>query len=774
MAIEDAYHTMGEPAVVVRSSATAEDLAEASFAGQQDTYLNVQGVADVLGHVQRCWASLWTARAIHYRQRLGIDPLNVAMGVVVQTLVPAEVAGVLFTQNPTTGAPDELVVNASYGLGESVVSGLVTPDSYVVDRATLQTKQVDVGAKEIMVVAAEGSGTASLAVREDQRRARALPEHLLRELATLGLRAEAHFGSPQDLEWAFADGRLWILQARPVTTVAPTPAPEVRWESPIPGAAWVRRQVAENLPEPLSPLFDELYVRQGLERSLDTVMALFTRAMHGFRLEDFADRPFFTSVNGYAYQRGNYRWGWKTLWWMFRGEVAAMRVLFKEAIPYWRDRALPAYQGTIGRWRGVDPAGLPDQRLLAGVRELAWADAEYWFGCALVVATAKITDGLLDRFLAIAAPGRGLTSGLFLRGFPSRTLDAEAALEELAERIRGSEDLRALVASTPAAGLLEALGTIGPVGRDLLAHFDRYMGTYGHQVYNLDFVAPTQADDPLPVLVSLKAMAQRPGRDVRAHQRELVRERDARAAQTERSFDSLRRRLFRRLLGWAQRHGPYREQALFFLGAGWPTLRRLALELGRRLVRSGSLAAPDDIFFLETVELEKAIAARLSGQSRPELVRLARERRELREGRRRLHPPAAVPPSYRLRLGLIQLSGFETQRRNVRSSATLRGFAVSPGWVRAPASVILSPADFAKMEPGTVLVCPTITPAWTPLFSQACGLVTDIGGILAHGSIIAREYGIPAVMGTGDASARIRQGQRVTVDGDRGLVLLEG
>jgi rifampicin phosphotransferase len=245
-------------------------------------------------------------------------------------------------------------------------------------------------------------------------------------------------------------------------------------------------------------------------------------------------------------------------------------------------------------------------------------------------------------------------------------------------------------------------------------------------------------------------------------------------AATERSFDPLRRRLFRRFLGWAQRHGPYREQALFFLGAGWPTLRRLALELGHRLVRSGSLAAPEDVFFLETVELDKAITARASGQSRPELVSLAHEHRELREARRRLHPPAAVPPSYRLRFGLIQLSGFETQRRNVRDSARLRGFAVSPGRVTAPASVVLSPADFAKMEPGTILVCPTITPAWTPLFSQACGLVTDIGGILAHGSIIAREYGIPAVMGTGDASTRIRQGQRVTVDGDRGLILLEG
>jgi pyruvate,water dikinase len=152
---------------------------------------------------------------------------------------------------------------------------------------------------------------------------------------------------------------------------------------------------------------------------------------------------------------------------------------------------------------------------------------------------------------------------------------------------------------------------------------------------------------------------------------------------------------------------------------------------------------------------------------------VAHQRRELREARKRLHPPPVVPQGYRLRFGPFDLSAFETQRRNVPNGTTLRGFAVSPGRTSAAASVILSPADFSRMEPGTILVCPTTTPAWTPLFSQAHGLVTDVGGVLAHGSIVAREYGIPAVLGTGSASRRIRHGQRITVDGDQGLVILE-
>jgi phosphohistidine swiveling domain-containing protein len=208
------------------------------------------------------------------------------------------------------------------------------------------------------------------------------------------------------------------------------------------------------------------------------------------------------------------------------------------------------------------------------------------------------------------------------------------------------------------------------------------------------------------------------------------------------------------------------------MGAGWPTLRRLALELGRRLVESGSLLADEEVFFLETPEIGAAITARGAGQARPNLACLARERRDLREARKRLHPPPVVPPGHKLRFGPFNMSAWETQRHNEPTGTVLRGFAVSPGRVSAPASVIHSPDDFSRMEADTILVCPTTTPAWTPLFSQARGLVTDVGGVLAHGSIVAREFGIPAVLGTGEASTRISHGQLITVDGDGGPVLL--
>jgi pyruvate,water dikinase len=762
--IARAYRALRQPRVAVRSSATAEDLAEASSAGQQASFLNVQGLPDLHRYIQLCWASLWTARALQYRAQFQIDDAAIAIGVVVQTLVPADVAGVLFTANPRSGDRTEIVVNASYGLGEAIVSGEVTPDTYILDAATLTRKHIEVGTKELMVVAA-ARGTARTGVPHVRRRDLALADDRLDELARLAVRVAAEFDRiPQDIEWAVADGRCWLLQARPITNLPPVPLPNVHWEAPTPGSAWVRRQVAENLPEPLSPLFAELYLREGLEKGLDSMLAFFQ--MPWFDLDVIADRPLFTTINGYAYQRATFKWSWQTVPLVVRASVASWRVILAEAIPHWRDRALPAYLATIARWQRLDPATASDTLLLAGMRELALADATYWYSCAVVVANAKWTDMLLDRFLALALPGRGLSSGLFLRGFDAKTLDAEAELERLAEQIRSAPTLRARVADMPAEQLPVLLAR-DPAGGRLLDDLQRYLERYGHQVYTLDFAEPTQADDPRPVLLSLKALALGNGRDVRARQRELVQERDTRLAQTAQALDPVRRWLFLRLLRWAQHFGPYREQALFYMGAGWPTLRRLGHELGQRLVQAGLVAEPDDVFYLETSELAALRA------TRADLVRLVRERRELRQARRRLHPPAAVPPSSRLKFGPLDLTAFETQRRNVGGTAELRGFAVSPGQVTAAASVIRSPADFDTMVPGTVLVCPTTTPAWTPLFFQASGLVTDVGGILAHGSIVAREYGIPAVMGTGNATERIVHGQTVTVDGDRGLVVLD-
>src|SRR5215207_8417303 len=764
-AVTQAYAALGEPepAVAVRSSATAEDLPGLSFAGQQETFLDVRGDTSLLDAIRRAWASLWTARAIGYRQQMGVPQDDVAMAIVVQEMVPAEVSGVLFTANPATGNRGEFVIEAAFGLGEGIVGGTVTPESYLIARASLAITRVMPGARDALVTS-PGEGRAA------PSDGGALPDLLVRDLAELGSRVERLFGgTPQDIEWAVADDRLWLLQARPITTLPP--AIPVVWESPEPGASWVRRQVVEHMPEPLSPLFAELYVRQGFEQSLAAIATIPAVTGAEDLFARLIDGPFLTTVNGYGYSRASYSLPREELPQTLMAIARWFRWFLRHGVDYWQEDGLPAYLATIAHWQTVDLATASDAGLLRGVRELAVADAVYWFPAAIAIGLAKISDSLLDTFLRRLAPASNLRSALFLRGFPSKTLEAEAELDAIARRVRESEALREDVMATPAERLLDALPDT-PAGRRLRDDLEHYFARYGHQIYNLDFAAPTLVEAPLPVLLALKSLVREPGMDALTRQEAMARERDELTEETDRSFDALRRFVFRQVVRWAQRLAPYREDALFYLGAAWPPLRRFALELGQRLAEAGALGAADDVFFLESEELETAIAARAAGEARPDLVRLARDRRALREEQRRLHPPAAVPPTAGLRWGPLDLSGRETQRRNLADATTLRGFAVSPGRVTAPASVIRSPADFGQMEPGTILVCPTTTPAWTPLFTQARGLVTDIGGILAHGSIVAREYGIPAVMGTGSATQRITSGQEITVDGSAGTVTL--
>jgi pyruvate,water dikinase len=771
-ALDEGYASLGgAPAVAVRSSATAEDLPDLSFAGQQESVLDVRGEAALAEAVRRCWASLWSARAIGYRQRMGIDQRALAMGIVVQELVPAEVSGVIFTANPTTGARDELVINASYGLGEAIVSGEVSPDTFVLDHSTLQVRAKTLGEKTFAIQQLAGQGPRRYEVPSAERSEFALSDQLLRQLGEVALRVEALAGGvPQDIEWAVADGRLWLLQARPITNLPAPPLADVRWEPPVPNTAWIRRQVVEHMPGPVSPLFAELYLQQGLEPGADAIVAALGVSEE---LMQLVERPLLATINGYAYMRATYAFRWSLVPALLRASVSIFSTIFRSGIGLWRDVRLPAYLLTIERWRSIDLAAATDEQLLAGVRELARADASYWWSATMAIGAAKVSDSVFDRFLSLVAPGRGLTSAMYLRGFPAKTLEAEADLERVAGLIRENEELRALVAATPAGSLLDALADT-PHGETALLGLHRYFERFGHQIYTLDFAEPTLLEDPLPVLLSLKAMVAQPGRAAAARHDATVRERERLVAETERSLDPMRRFLFRRLLQWAEQFAPFRDEALFYVGAAWPTLRRFAHELGRRLADAGSLDAADDIFFLTSAEIEEANAAPGAGRARDELAKLARERRARREARKRLHPPGTVPPDYRYRFGPFDLAGFETQRRNVLAAGTLQGFPVSPGRVTAPASVIRSPADFETMEPGTILVCPTTTPAWTLLFAQARGLVTDIGGVLAHGSIVAREYGIPAVMGTGDATQRIANGQVVTVDGTLGTVTLAG
>ncbi|MFV0457876.1 MAG: PEP/pyruvate-binding domain-containing protein [Actinomycetales bacterium] len=777
--IADAYTALGqgEAPVAVRSSATAEDLPEASFAGQQDTFLNVRGAAAVVSAVRECWASLWTARAVAYRHRQGIPPAQVSLAVVVQVLIDADASGIAFTANPVTGARDEVVISASWGLGEAVVGGQVTPDSVIVQAGGLTSRQT--ADKSVMTVRTATGGTTLEPVAETMRSKPVLTDETACRLADLGIRISEHFQTPMDVEWAISQGRISILQARPITSLPPAPLREVTWEPPVPNTIWMRRQIVEHMPEPLSPLFEDLYLDQGLRKAM---AYLSTQMSVGggtpFDYDDMLPAGFTATINGFAYTTASFRASTENLLAILK-IYAHLPRLFRLPAFDWEGTVLPRYQGLVARWATPDPADLDSADLLRAIDELAAEDARYWLGSALNLGMSRMMDGLFNGLLKFPLVRRALPqpppgSSSFLRGFASKALDAQSALETMADQVRASAALRDLVIQTPAPDLPTALADL-PEAAELVAALQQYTADYGHQIYNLDFVAPTQGEDPLAVLLSLQGLVRTPPpQGVRTRQAEMAAQRDHLVATTERNLDPVTRRLFAWFWRWTRHYAPYREHVMFHMGSGWPTARCLAAELGGRLTQWGALHEAEEIFYLRAEEITDIIEAQEAGQPVPDRSGLARDRRDLRQARMRLTPQPVVPERGQLRFGPFTLRAFNpTPDHAPVEDGALTGYPVSAGTVTATACVIRSSEDFATMQPGSILVAPTTTPAWTPLFSQAVGLVTDVGGALAHGSIVAREYGIPAVMGTGVATERIRSGMLLTVDGDRGTVRID-
>lgn len=822
--------------VAVRSSANAEDLPGFSFAGQQETFLNVRGADSVVEAVRKCWASLWTAQAISYRHQNGIPQDSVVMAVVVQVMVPSEVSGILFTSNPATGERAELIINASFGLGEAVVGGQVTPDTFIVNRHDLSDYEAVLGPKEHQIVYDGDQGVRLEEVKETDRQISSLSDLQLRELCQTALEIESLYeGAPQDIEWAFCNGKLHLLQSRPITNLPVQPI-ELVWEPPPPARFVSRRQIVENMPDPICELFEELYLTRGLESPRPESLMV-------------GGGPMFVTVNGFAYQRfdwpqiiaeaerrekekGNLQpvseeaieaAEFKAFEEQIRKSKAASAKVavpdlqpFKESlsdedrtafnewylanevdgldanitmpessnptyiafnntaqndrqIQTWYDDSKPRLEGVAEKWRALDVASASDEKLLEAIVEMGIEEGHYWSGGAShTFGVAKSTDDQLQCFLKETLPDHNFISGQFLTGIESKTMQANRDLFEIAKLVRADEDLSYLVLVVPSQFLMQALKK-NEKAAEVVAAIEQYLATYGHQGYSMDFIEPTQVEDPSALFASLKGMVRDRDYHPDNQSEKTAAIRRPKMEEISQLLEGLEYWQFRFRLWLAYKYNHMREEVAFLFGYTWSILRPMVFELGRRLVDAGSLRQPDDVFFLTSDLLEQAIAAKAENRAMPELGELAAERRVLREARRQHHPPGTLPA---LASEIDAVSFKETQIKNDENSNVMKGFPVSSGSVTAKASVVLGPSEFDKMAAGSILVSPLTTPAWTQLFANAAGLVTDVGSILAHGSIVAREYGIPAVLGVGNGTKRIKHGQTITIDGDAGTVLI--
>ena len=790
--------------VAVRSSATAEDLPDLSFAGQQDTYLNVIGENALLEAVVRCWGSLWTARAIGYRARNGISHADVALAVVVQAMIPSEAAGVLFTVNPLSGKRTETVIDATFGLGEALVSGKVEPDHYVVVGEKISEKRL--GAKALSIRGLEGGGTQT--VNEQAAERQALPDAAILELARLGKQAAQHFGSPQDVEWSWAEGNLWLVQSRPVTSLFPLPE---HHRGPDHLMVLMNFGAVQGVMVPITPLGRDVFFKIvlnmarlfGSDWNADTQTLVYESAERLFMdlngalrhptgrkmalaflpavepgsmgvLKTYLDDPRLAP-------REN---GWKLTTRLRLLRIMGpnvLRVIANLAFPAARRRHLQhkielivsGFQQERQRMAG-NPA-----EAAAFVEHALWSMPQrMFFRLAAAVVSGQVAFQGLRRLVGDLPDGDPLALEV-MRGLPHNvTTEMDLALWHTARAIQQDADGRAYFEAHPAQELAADYKT-GKMPDAVQAAVDKFMHAYGVRgVGEVDLGRKRWREDPTQVMQSLRSYLKIDRLEAAP---DAVFARGAVAAQNAAAELQTRLRAVKggwwkaALAGWlaqrARELAGLRETPKFTIIRIFGEMRGALLDAGTAWAAAGWLESAEDIEFLRLGELEQ-LGKEAAGQVESDADVLKDNWRKLVCERRAIYAheqQRRQSPRLLMGDGTAVYEGVGGYARD--GDKVLVGSPVSSGQVEGRVHVVLDPFG-AQLLPGEILVCPGTDPAWTPLFLSAGGLVMEVGGLMTHGSVVAREYGIPAVVGVGQATLRLQTGMRVRVDGSAGTVTI--
>lgn len=707
-ALRQAWDELPHP-IAVRSSALGEDSDRASFAGQHDTFLDVGDFHALLTAIRGCWASLWNKEAVHYRLHRNEEVTSPAMAIILQPMVRAVWAGVAFTADPVTGRQDRLTIEVVEGSGEALVQGQATPDRYTVP------------------VGPEGP-------RPDPD----LPDEI-RAVAELAWRVARWANSPQDIEWALdEEGRLHLLQARPITVLGSEEAESI---------LWTRDNVGEVVPDPVTPLswsvldpltnraFAHLLHRLGIGDYPQAGLfgRFYGRVYFNQTLFQAMLRRFYVSETPWRSAPRLMLTGLRALWLLYRLPSEARREI----------RTIRTYrtQGCeIATWRR-----LIEQTMATHLGVTVMAELLHM---ALEKVLARWTDGEI--------PAAALTAGL--RGV--RSAEAGHALATLARRARNDPRLRQIILKTPVDQLSHRLTTTAHT-QPFWEQFQRFLEEHGHSAaQEFELAAPRWRDDPTPVLAALRAQVAEGEQPSTIAPPSPV---EAAIARVEAQLGLGKRWLFRRLLATARRFAQLRENLKYHFVMAYSYLRDHYLAQARQLIAVGRLTEVRGIFFLTEAEVEALIAGNL-----PPAEAGARIAHRLEEWRKARGLPS--PSVLRQRPDGSLEAREEATSWEIAVRRMMQGVAASPGQVVGPARVVHNLDEARTLRPGEVLVAPAITPGWSPLLLTAGGLVTERGGILSHGAILAREYGRPAVLNVPQATRRLRTGQRLRVDGSRGVV----
>ncbi len=782
--ISSALHNLrlADKAVAVRSSASAEDSATASFAGIHESFLNVRGLGNILAAIKGCYSSLWSPRAVAYRRRMELDDNEVLPAVVLLEMVAAQSAGVGFTCDPQTGRRNLLVINANFGLGESVVNGAVEPDSYYLDAQPWNTVpallKLDTGSKQGFTRLAEGGGTEFIYSDELSSR-QVLNDEEIEKLGLLLMRVFESLGEceqHQDVEWA-NDGRdFFLLQARPVTALPEYTFAALKNQPAI----WSNGNYRDAAPMVISPL-----QRRFLKNMIDTIQYAQFPANGYQMLEGFEFSRYF---NGRLYCNMS------ALQWAYYDCLGTLPDFFND---FWGghqpqlaiDDPEP-YAGEVGRERQrrgmnmmnlVMEAAADAPRIFAEVPRSAkavtgigfdeLADSEFdnkyielgrivktyceKFTFLAAVGTMPVMNLLQKLYEYFGARATVVLNGLMVGGQTGITsADHGYRLLELAQLARGDEAAyRHLTTAAFNPILWEAEL---PESSPFKQAFRTFIEEYGHRaVYELDIINPRWKEDPTyPMDIIKNTMdTARPG-DLKVQQK----------LQFERAWQEVVetvpaevREEIRQGIKAAQEGAAVREMTKSVIVMATEPYRLMAQELGNRLCRQGLINEPEDVFFCSWADLFSILRAEWNGDGLKALV----EFRKMSYRKKETIPaPDIICGEKPVFSGPVGQS----------SGDCLRGVATATGRASGIARLIAHPSEGNRLQPGEILVAPSTDPAWTPLFLKASAIVMETGGFLSHGSIVAREYGIPAVVNVAGAMRIIQDGQEIFVDGDAGTV----
>jgi pyruvate,water dikinase len=729
-----------EDAFAVRSSSTFEDLAQAAFAGQHDTYLNVRGLDVLCEKIRDCFVSLWGDRAVLYRHHQGFSQHEARMAVVVQRQIACDVAGVGFSINPVSGRFDRLVIDANYGLGESVVGGEYAVDHFVLDKETREVVEQTIAHKERMLVATPtGVEERHVSCRIAERPC--LKEDQLRAIAELLLRVEAHYGWPQDIEWGFKDDTLYQFQSRPVTTIEPH---------------WTRDESAERFPNPMTPF------------TWDCIGVLFEGALaHSLEILGFPPLAgeWFGLFDHHVYGNQNLVQviaGYRPLRARSLPELIAevpdlrRRYAWVTELPLIWARDLDRYLVRLGKLSAVPVEGQGLEESWQHLRSLLAVAGEYIRPNIAITVTGAFLHRHLHGLVRMAVGEErclAVVDGL-LAGCETKTSLVNRELHELARLLDHTPAVRNELLERGGRSFWEQGKMNG--APEFAGRFERFLEDHGHREMDMDFYHPTWSGQPWVVLDAVALILRGGASEDPAETARRLRQR---YFETEHQFlgglPEEVRFFFRELIRLARTYTALDDLEHYQTTRLHPVARRAVLAIGRRLQERGVLDAAEDVFFCRKADLEELATAFSAekGEACRRKVYEAKQSYESNKGR---------TPAWILEEGEAASA--------VEGNAVWRGLPGSSGVVTGPCFLVQIPEDFARFPRGAILVARTTNPAWTPLFYSARGLITESGGPLSHGAVTAREMRLPAVMSVRGAMTLFRDGQIVTVDGTRGIV----